>query len=409
MFSHDHSSQKRKRKPANDENDNSQARSQKTNSSLGVVFEDVTNISRIQGNCTLLPATSLGMLKNRIRQTPRNLTSSIIQHGIESQISLKNPTKSATWGYNDTITSEDQGRILTSNSEVATPLKRPLGYQRKISHIQDNNMAPISIENTPPSNQSIPFKSIFRRVLKDITNTPQSVGFGSQVVQNRTIPSHMYGTNSQSPYVASTTTESGILCTPGVLSSSRYERFSSDQGKTSSQYQNSTINSRRSNYETTVIEPKRLFGIDDVNSGEDVVEGQYNQKYDLSTEESDAYSYLSSHGAHIFNSVEKFDFQAIIKRKKAQDAKKAENRFLSFTALACVITLRQSIPKHVKTNQSKSTNKPFTKLEIFDQNKNLQIEPIIGCMFERLITREYGKRSKKALLLLANFVLSNPI
>ena len=46
------------------------------------------------------------MLKNRIRQTPRNLTSSIIQHGIEAQISLKNPTKSATWGYNDTITSE---------------------------------------------------------------------------------------------------------------------------------------------------------------------------------------------------------------------------------------------------------------------------------------------------------------
>ncbi|CAF1753665.1 unnamed protein product [Brassica napus] len=120
MFSHDHSSQKRKRKPANDENDNSQARSQKTNSSLGVVFEDVTNISRIQDNEFRLKisptkknrlhrnvgSTSLGMLKNRIRQTPRNLTSSIIQHGIESQISLKNPTKSATWGYNDTITSE---------------------------------------------------------------------------------------------------------------------------------------------------------------------------------------------------------------------------------------------------------------------------------------------------------------
>ena len=63
-------------------------------------------------------------------------------------------------------------------------------------------MAPISIENTPPSNQSIPLKSIFGRVLKDITNTPQSVGFGSQAVQNRTIPSPMYGTHS--PYVAST-------------------------------------------------------------------------------------------------------------------------------------------------------------------------------------------------------------
>ncbi|CAN6868809.1 unnamed protein product [Brassica oleracea] len=218
MFSHGHSSQKRKRKPAYDENDNSQAKSQKTNSSLGVVFEDVTNISRIQDNEFRLEisptkknrlhrnvgSTSLGMLKNRIRQTPRNLTSSIIQHGIESQISLKNPTKSATWGYNDTTTSEDQGRILTSNSEVTTPLKRPLGYQRKISHIQDNNMAPISIENTPPSNQSIPLKSIFGRVLKDITNTPQSVRFGSKVVQNRTIPSPMYDTHSQSPYVAST-------------------------------------------------------------------------------------------------------------------------------------------------------------------------------------------------------------
>ncbi|CAN7030694.1 unnamed protein product, partial [Brassica oleracea var. botrytis] len=261
----------------------------------------------------------------------------------------------------------DQGRILTSNSEVATPLKRPLSYQRKISHIQDNNMAPISIENTPPSNQSIPFKSIFRRVLKDITNTPQSVGFGSQVVQNRTIPSPMYGTNSQSPYVASTnkrrgefhsppqernrfisSTESGILCTPGVLSSSRYERFSSDQGKTSSQYQNSTINSRRSNYETTVIEPKRLFGIDDVNSGEDVVEGQYNQKYDLSTEESDAYSYLSSHGAHIFNSVEKFDFQAVIKRKEAQDAKKAESKLktISKTGLKMIAYVDEGNPTY---------------------------------------------------------------
>ncbi|KAF3512415.1 hypothetical protein F2Q69_00006162 [Brassica cretica] len=151
MFSHRDSSQKRKRKPANDENDNSQARSQKTNSSLGVVFEDVTNIPRIQ-------ATSLRMLKNRIRQTPRNLTSSIIQDGIESQINIKNPTQSAAWGCNDKTTSEDQKRILTYNSEVATPLKRPLGYQRKISHIQDNNMAPISIENTPPSNQSIPLK-----------------------------------------------------------------------------------------------------------------------------------------------------------------------------------------------------------------------------------------------------------
>ncbi|CAG7871195.1 unnamed protein product [Brassica rapa] len=282
MFSHGHSSQKRKRKPSNDENDNSQARSQKTNSSLGVVFEDVTNIPRIQDNEFRLEisptknnglhrdvgSTSLRMLKNRIRQTPRNLTSSIIQDGIESQISIKNPTQSATWGCNDTTTSQDQRRILTSNSEAGTPLKRRLGYQRKISHIQDINMTPISTENIPPSNHSIPLKSIFGRVLNDITNPPQSVGFGSQVVQNRTILSPMYGTHSQSPYVTST-----------IMASCN-----------------------------------------------NVVEGQYHQDYDLSTEESDAYSDLSSHGAHIFNSVEKFDFQAIIKRKKAQDAKKAESK-----------------------------------------------------------------------------------
>ncbi|CAF1708609.1 hypothetical protein Bca4012_006320 [Brassica carinata] len=225
------------------------------------------------------------MLKNRIRQTPRNLTSSIIQDGIESQINIKNPTQSATWGCNDKTTSEDQKRILTSNSEVATPLKRPLGYQRKISHIQDNNMAPISIENTPPSNQSIPLKSIFGRVLKDITNTPQSVGFGSQVVQNRTIPSPMYGTHS--PYVASTS----------------------------------------------------------MASCNNVVEGQYNQEYDLSTEESDAYSDLSSHGAHIFNSIEKFDFQAIIKGKKAQDAKKTESKLktISKTGLKMIGNLLTNV------------------------------------------------------------------
>ena len=46
------------------------------------------------------------MLKNRIRQTPRNLTSSIIQDGIESQINIKNPTQSAAWGCNDKTTSE---------------------------------------------------------------------------------------------------------------------------------------------------------------------------------------------------------------------------------------------------------------------------------------------------------------
>ena len=70
------------------------------------VYYYIIGLKKTNQYISLFTATSLRMLKNRIRQTPRNLTSSIIQHGIEAQISLKNPTKSATWGYNDTITSE---------------------------------------------------------------------------------------------------------------------------------------------------------------------------------------------------------------------------------------------------------------------------------------------------------------
>lgn len=58
----------------------------------------------------------------------------------------------------------------------------------------------------------------------------------------------------------------------------------------------------------------------------DVVEGQYNQEYDLSSEESDEYSNLSTHAAYIFKDVEKFDFQAMLTRKKAQDAREAESK-----------------------------------------------------------------------------------
>ena len=77
----------------------------------------------------------------------------------------------------------------------------------------------------------------------------------------------------------------------------------------------------------------------------DVVEGQYNQEYDLSTEESDAYSDFSSHGAHIFNSIEKFDFQAIIKGKRALDAKKTESKLktISKTGLKMISNLLTNV------------------------------------------------------------------
>lgn len=56
------------------------------------------------------------------------------------------------------------------------------------------------------------------------------------------------------------------------------------------------------------------------------LERQYNQEYDLSSDESDSFSNLSSRSAYIFKDVEKFDFQAMLTRKKAQDAKKAESK-----------------------------------------------------------------------------------
>ena len=57
-----------------------------------------------------------------------------------------------------------------------------------------------------------------------------------------------------------------------------------------------------------------------------MVEARYIQEYDLSSEESDVYSDISTRDAYIFKDVEKFDFQAIIARKKKQDAKKAESK-----------------------------------------------------------------------------------
>lgn len=70
------------------------------------VYYYIIGLKKTNQYISLFTATSLRMLKNRIRQTPRNLTSSIIQDGIESQINIKNPTQSATWGCNDKTTSE---------------------------------------------------------------------------------------------------------------------------------------------------------------------------------------------------------------------------------------------------------------------------------------------------------------
>lgn len=50
VLSHDQPSQKRKQRPVNDENDNHQAQTQKSNSRRGVVLEDVTNIPHLKSN-----------------------------------------------------------------------------------------------------------------------------------------------------------------------------------------------------------------------------------------------------------------------------------------------------------------------------------------------------------------------
>lgn len=76
--------------------------------------------------------------------------------------------------------------------------------------MQDNDPTPNSIFKKPPSNQSIPLKSIFGRIFKDISNIPQSCdrpqsgGFGSQAVQMPRISSPRFGKLSQTPYVAAT-------------------------------------------------------------------------------------------------------------------------------------------------------------------------------------------------------------
>lgn len=61
----------------------------------------------------------------------------------------------------------------------------------------------------------------------------------------------------------------------------------------------------------------------------DEVERQYHQEYDLSSEESEANSNLSSRSPYIFKGVEKFDFQAMLNRKKKHDAKKAQSKISS--------------------------------------------------------------------------------
>ncbi|CAN7029443.1 unnamed protein product, partial [Brassica rapa subsp. trilocularis] len=382
MFSHGQSPHKRKCQQTNDENAKRQQRSKKTSSRSRMVLEDVTNIPHKKDNEFSLQnsptkknrqhrdvsSISLRMLKNRIRLSERIKTNSINKVGIDAQVSMTNQTQSVTFGSNYTITSEAQGSILNTNADVVTPPNRTLCCQRKITNIQDNDMTPNSVIDPPRCMHSIPLKSIFGRVLKDITNEPQSGGNGSHVVEKRYIPSPSFGALLHHPIGASTrrhredihstaqrrnrfiqSKEFGILGTPEVLPSSRTEHLSSDKGKTNSQYQNTAINASKSNYDPAVIEPRRLFATHGINSLEDVVEGQYNQEYDLSSEESDEYSNLSTHAAYIFKDVEKFDFQAMLTRKKAQDAREAESKLknISKTGLKMIAYVDEGNPTFI--------------------------------------------------------------
>lgn len=70
--------------------------------------------------------------------------------------------------------------------------------------MQDNYTTPNSIFKKTLNNQTIPLTGAFGRILKDISNLPQSGGIGSQIVQSPPISSSRFGTLSQTPYVAST-------------------------------------------------------------------------------------------------------------------------------------------------------------------------------------------------------------
>lgn len=77
--------------------------------------------------------------------------------------------------------------------------------RRNIPQTHLNDMSPNSFNQTlPTSNRSIPLKSIFGRVLKDITNIPQSGVFGTETIPLSSSQSTRFAPLSQTPYVPST-------------------------------------------------------------------------------------------------------------------------------------------------------------------------------------------------------------
>ncbi|KAJ4888691.1 Helitron_like_N domain-containing protein [Raphanus sativus] len=194
--------------------------------------------------------------------------------------------------------------------------------------MQDNYTTPNSIFKKTLNNQTIPLTGAFGRILKDISNLPQSGGIGSQIVQSPPISSSRFGTLSQTPYVASTSMgycrSHGLKGLQGPSPTTNNYGSNEFRGDMSS----SSRNTLRSKFDSTVIEPKQLFETDDVNSQEEVAERHYNQEYDLSSEDSGSSSALSTYSEYLFRDVdsEKFDFQSIVNKIKARDAKREANK-----------------------------------------------------------------------------------
>ncbi|KAF3485230.1 hypothetical protein F2Q69_00052795 [Brassica cretica] len=184
IVSHGQPSQKRKHRTVNDENGNSQARSQKANNRIVVVLEDIRNISHVKNN-------ELGL---HIPSTKRNRL-----HRDEGSIGLRMLKSMLRQNGRNQISNYSQGTIESNQHNKSS----------SFSNIR-NDPTPNSIFKKPPSNQSIPLKSIFGRIFKDISNIPQSCdrpqsgGFGSQAVQMPHISSPRFGKLSQTPYVAAT-------------------------------------------------------------------------------------------------------------------------------------------------------------------------------------------------------------
>uniref|UniRef100_A0A0D3D401 Helitron helicase-like domain-containing protein n=1 Tax=Brassica oleracea var. oleracea TaxID=109376 RepID=A0A0D3D401_BRAOL len=179
IVSHGQPSQKRKHRTVNDENDNSKARSQKANNRIVVVLEDVTNILHLKNN----------ELRLHILSTKRNRL-----HRDEGSIGLR-MLKSML---------RKNGRNQKSNYSQGTIDSNQHNKSSSFSNIR-NDPTPNSIFKKPPSNQSIPLKSIFGRIFKPQScDRPQSGGFGSQAVQMPHISSPRFGKLSQTPYVAAT-------------------------------------------------------------------------------------------------------------------------------------------------------------------------------------------------------------